>query len=345
MADSLAPYNFSLPPQLIAQHPPTRRDGGKLLIVAKETVPHFCAFRRLPQFLSPNDLLIVNDSRVLPARLLGHKNSGGKVEILLERFISKSDCLVQIGSAKPPKTGTELNTDGGRFIVRGREGRFYRLTAINAQNQAVQAITRFQRGGRVPLPPYIRRSPLPADGNRYQTIFARQNGSVAAPTAGLHFSPELLNDIKNRNIQLARLTLHVGAGTFLPIQGDINKHVMHQESYSIPQNTATAINNCKKRGGRIIAVGTTVLRALESVSLQNGGAVQKTQAHTDLFIRPGFNFQVVDALITNFHLPRSSLLLLVCAFGGYRRVLDAYQYAIAEQLRFYSYGDAMLLQR
>lgn len=347
MVDALAEYDFSLPPALIAAHPPARRDGGRLLHVdgGNRVYP----VRRLPSLLAAGDLLVVNDSRVVPARLHGKKPGGGRVEILLERFVDAHHCLAQIGAARPPKESTRISTAAGDFIVCGRRDEFYLLAAVastgTAGGRLADVRRRFLRGGETPLPPYIRRPAAPADKTRYQTLFARRLGSVAAPTAGLHFSAPLLRALAERGVRLARVTLHVGAGTFSPIRGAVERHKMHAETYRITAAAAAAVAAAKRRGGRVVAAGTTVLRVLESAAVDGDGGVQARTATTDLFIRPGFSFRVVDALFTNFHLPRSSLLLLVCAFGGRRRVLSAYRRAVECGMRFYSYGDAMLLAR
>ena len=336
--------SFSLPPQLIAQYPPKRRDGGRLLLVGSGN--SVCPITQLPRLLRRGDLLVVNDSRVLPARLLGNKISGGRVEIFLERFEDNKGCfLAQVGASKPLATGARVHTAAGDFIALGRKGEFYRLMAVNKDGSPVEARRRFIRGGQTPLPPYIRRAADTADKERYQTVFARRLGSVAAPTAGLHFTPALLAALEKRGVRLARLTLHVGAGTFAPIRGDARKHVMHHEWYYLPARTCALIAAARNSGGRVVAVGTTVLRALEAAALAGDGVLREVTATTDLFIRPGFSFQTADLLLTNFHLPHSTLLLLVCAFGGEAAVAAAYRHAVTQELRFYSYGDAMLLPR
>ena len=340
MSDILADYDFELPKTLIAQHPPATRDGGRVLHVADERI---LPIKRLPDLFSADDLLVVNNTRVWPARLTGNKISGGRVEILLERFTGKSDCLAQIRAAQTLKPSTLVKVPGGSFVVLGKNGAFYRLQAVNSRHQTTAVKRLFLRNGETPLPPYIKRPARDGDKSRYQTIFARHNGSVAAPTAGLHFSDTLLQKIKQRGVQIARLTLHIGAGTFSPIRGNLNNHTMHRETYAIGPGLISRLAAAKKRGGRIVAVGTSVLRALEAAAQSGNGVIQAGTAETDLFIRPGFNFQVVNCLFTNFHLPRSSLFVLACAFGGRQCVHAAYQKAIAEKMRFYSYGDAMLL--
>ena len=339
MSDTFA---FTLPPNLVAQYPPAKRDGGRLLHVrGNHTAARQIA--DLPTLLKAGDLLVVNDSKVLPARLHGRKiPGGGKVEILAERFINDSELLAKVRAAKTPRTGARLYA-GGNFIVRGREGEFFRLAALDANGKEVNARRRFGRVGKVPLPPYIRRHPSATDGERYQTLFARFAGSVAAPTAGLHFSPDLLAALRRRGVGMARITLHIGAGTFQPLRNGLSADSLHAERYCVSQTAARRINTAKQRGGRIIAVGTTALRALETAAAD--GQIRAASGETTLFIKPGFVFHAADLLLTNFHLPRSSLLVLVCAFGGTARVLAAYQQAVAEKFRFYSYGDAMLLDR
>lgn len=336
MAPPASAYDFTLPPRLIAQHPPKKRDGGRLLNVDDGIHP----FAALPALLREGDLLVFNASKVLPARLCGTKASGGKVEMLLERLLGGGDCLVQIGASKPPASGAHIGTAAGAFAVCGREGAFYHLRAIGKNGRAVSAARRFQRHGSTPLPPYIRRRATAADRRRYQTVYADTPGSVAAPTAGLHFSKRLLAALAAAGIGSARLHLHVGAGTFMPLRE--GQATLHSERYHIGRAAIAAIEKTQKRGGRVVAVGTTTLRALESAA-DSSGRLKSGAATTSLFIRPGTPFRVADALITNFHLPRSSLFMLVCAFGGSARLQAAYQQAIAADMRFYSYGDAMLL--
>ena len=341
--DCLDAYDFRLPDTLIAQNPPQERDGGQLLHVDGLTCQTH-PFTHLPSLLREEDLLIFNDSRTIPARLTGHKESGGRVEMLLERFCDDGSFYAQIGASRAPANGSIIYTAAGRFSVQEKRGAFYRLQAINDKAQPVNARQRFLRCGHMPLPPYIRRPATDADKQRYQTIFARRLGSVATPTASLHFTPSLLQALKARNIRTARLTLHVGLGTFSPIRGSLADHTLHAETYSIYTKTAALIRTTQKRQGRIVAIGTTVLRALEAAA-ERGDIAACHNQQTTLFIKPGFSFRIVDLLLTNFHMPRSSLFVLVCAFGGVGRVHQAYQQAIASGLRFYSYGDAMLLSK
>ena len=337
---SLDDFDYTLPPRLIAARPAARRDDSRLLEVGDKTT--LSKFSALPTLLRPGDLLVVNNSRVLPARLIGNKQSGGQVEIFAERFLANGEVLAQIRASKPPKIGMQIFANG-IFIVKEKtaEG-FYILQAQNRSQKACAARPRFMKHGAIPLPPYIRRIADEEDKHRYQTIFARSVGSVAAPTAGLHFTPQTFAELSARNINKTSITLHVGAGTFLPLRQGLDSQ-LHSERYTISATAAAAIAATKKRGGRVIAVGTTVLRALESAAQLGDGNIRPTNNETDLFIQPGFTFRSADMLLTNFHLPRSSLLVLVCTFGGRNRVLDAYKKAIAAKFRFYSYGDAMLL--
>ena len=334
----LSAYDFCLPPHLIAQYPPKQRDSSRLLVANGDIHP----FTALPQLLSADDLLVFNSSKVMPARLYGKKSSGGKVEILLERLLDYSNCLVQIKASRPPRPPAHLHTAGGDFVVCGRQQMFYHLRAVGRNGRDASAGARFRRHGMMPLPPYIRRQPQAADSRRYQTVYAEQPGSVAAPTAGLHFSRRLLAALDSAGIRRTMLQLHIGAGTFTPLQPQ-QTH-LHSEHYQIPPAAAAAIRRAKKNGQRLIAVGTTTLRALEAAACPRR-IIRSGAGETNLFIRPGYRFLLTDALITNFHLPRSSLFMLVCAFGGRQRLQAAYRRAIANQLRFYSYGDAMLLTR
>lgn len=338
MSFTLADFNYDLPPELIAQAPLPQRSASRLLVVSG-LVCHDSRMADLARHLQPGDLLVMNDSRVMHARLLGRKASGGQVEVLVERILSADEALAQIRASKPPQPGTLLRLEDALDVeVLGRDGEFYRLRFAGDVLQLVE------RHGRLPLPPYIERLAGDADEMRYQTVFARHTGSVAAPTAGLHFDNELLEAVRLRGIHLAHLTLHVGAGTFQPVRvEDLSQHRMHTEQYVIPPQTAEAIAATRRRGGRIVAVGTTALRALESAATDDG--LKVGAGETAIFITPGFRFRIADALLTNFHLPRSSLLMLVSAFAGYDEIRAAYQHAIAARYRFFSYGDAMLLTR
>lgn len=335
----LEDFDYDLPPQLIAQAPLAERSASRLLHLHEGGLDD-CAFRELPSLLQPGDLLVMNDSRVLRARLFGVKASGGRVELLVERILGSHELLAQLRASKPPRPGSRIELEAAFEVeVLGREGEFYRLRIDHAD----AADDLLERHGRLPLPPYIQRAALDADEQRYQTVFARRGGSVAAPTAGLHFDQALLADLHARGCQLASVTLHVGAGTFQPVRvRDPARHRMHAERYGLPQPTVAAIAAARERGGRVVAVGTTSLRALESAARE--GELMAGEAETDLFILPGYRFRVVDALITNFHLPRSTLLMLVSAAAGVEATRRAYRHAVARGYRFFSYGDAMLIE-
>lgn len=336
---TLDDFDYSLPPERIAQAPLPARSASRLLALAGESlVDH--RFTALSDLLSPGDLLVMNDTRVLHARLLGQKESGGQVEVLVERLITETEALAQVRASKSPKPGGRLRLEEAFDVeVLGREGEFYRLRFPQ------DAATLIEAHGRLPLPPYIERTAAHADETRYQTVYARERGSVAAPTAGLHFDVPLLEQLKDKGIGIAPVTLHVGAGTFQPVRvQDISQHQMHRERYQVSQATADAIAATRKRGGHVVAVGTTSLRTLESAADAQGN-VKVGAGETALFITPGYRFRVVDRLITNFHLPKSTLLMLVSAFGGLEPVRAAYRHAIHNGYRFFSYGDAMLIHR
>jgi S-adenosylmethionine:tRNA ribosyltransferase-isomerase len=337
----LSDFDYDLPRELIAQRPADARSASRLLHVAGSVLEDR-DFTTLPELLGAGDLLVVNDTRVIRSRLFGRKRSGGRVELLLERIVATDQAWMQLGASHPPGVGGQIELSGGASAtVVERDGRFFRLK-INAGMPLIDYLERF---GEVPLPPYIARSPDPSDAQRYQTIYAREHGAVAAPTAGLHFDQPLLERLRAKGVDLAYLTLHVGAGTFQPVQAeDLSQHRMHSERFSIPAATASAVESARAAGGRIVAVGTTTLRALEAVARERGG-VTAIDADTALFITPGYKFRVVDRLITNFHLPRSTLLMLVSAFAGYDAIRHAYAHAIHARYRFYSFGDAMLLER
>ena len=335
---TLADFDYDLPSRLIAQAPLPARSASRLLEVAGERLDDRC-MTDLAHLLQSGDLLVMNDTRVLHARLLGTKSSGGKVEVLVERVLDEHEVLVQIRASKSPKPGLTLHL-GEAFdaAVVAREGEFYRLRFPEP------AFETLERHGRLPLPPYIGRSAEAIDEARYQTIFARVHGSVAAPTAGLHFDNELIAAVTARGCNIAYLTLHIGAGTFQPVRTNtLSEHHMHRERYLLPQATVEAIRETRRNGGRVLAVGTTTLRALESAALGRG--LQAGAGETELFILHGFVFRVVDLLLTNFHLPRSTLLMLVSAFAGQDRIRRVYAHAIMKEYRFFSYGDAMLLSR
>jgi S-adenosylmethionine:tRNA ribosyltransferase-isomerase len=337
----LSDFDFDLPSELIAQAPTPERSGSRLLHVAGARRSDLF-FGALPGLLVPGDLLVFNDTRVVRSRLLGRKPSGGKVELMLERIVAPREAWMQLRASHPPPVGGTIDLpEGASALVCERDERFFRLRFDVPTTLSVY----LEQHGAVPLPPYITRAPEPADETRYQTVYARHAGAVAAPTAGLHFDDALLAALRACDIGFAYVTLHVGAGTFLPVEAeDLSKHRMHSERFSIPAATLAAIDEAHRRGRAVVAVGTTSLRALEAASA--GDAVPaEGEAETSLFITPGFRFRVVDRLLTNFHLPRSTLLMLVSAFAGYDAIRAAYAHAIAARYRFFSYGDAMLLER
>ena len=329
-------FHYDLPAELIAQQPLSERTASRLLALEGDSAEDR-RFSDLPGLLRAGDLLILNDTRVIRARLRGRKLTGGQVEMLLERITGRRTATAQIRASRSPGDGTELrlaNGTGARVL--GRHGPLFRLE-FNADIELL-----LDAHGEVPLPPYIRRSAAPEDRARYQTVYARDDGSIAAPTAGLHFDSRLLQALHERGVETAFLTLHVGIGTFAPVRTQrIEDHRLHSEWCRVTAASCERIRQTRRRGGRIVAVGTTAVRALESAA--QGGELQPFEGETSLFIRPGFRFRVVDALITNFHLPESSLLMLVCAFAGRERMLAAYRHAVAQRYRFFSYGDAMLI--
>ncbi len=338
-------FSYELPAERIAQSPLAERSASRMLTL--DRVSGVWAdrwIRELPHLLAPRDLLVLNDTRVVAARLHGVKPSGGQVEVLLERACGECEALVQLRASKPIRPGLIIATAGGGLEVLGREADLWRVRVPGP------VIEFFDRWGAVPLPPYIDRPPDVSDVERYQTLFAREPGAVAAPTASLHFDQALLDAIAARGVEMAFVTLHVGAGTFQPVRVEqIDEHVMHAERVTVPADTCDAMVRARARGGRIVAVGTTVVRALESAAefaAQRGAdSIGPWSGETRLFIRPGFQFQAVDALLTNFHLPESTLLMLVCAFAGRESVLRAYRHAVDAGYRFFSYGDAMFLAR
>ena len=340
----LSDFNYNLPPQLIAQHPLANRTDSRLLEL-KTKEGHSTEFidrqfRDILNLINPGDLLVFNDTKVIPARLHGKKETGGNVELLIERISAENQAWVQIRASKVPKIGSIVhihNAAGESFPVEmiGYDGRFYE---VRFPENVFSLLERF---GELPLPPYIEHQPNEQDAKRYQTVVAKNPGAVAAPTAGLHFDEEILSRLSQNGVRQATVTLHVGAGTFSPVrEEDLSKHQMHYEWYSIPTQTLEAVAKTQRGGNRVIAVGTTSLRALESQAL-----TQQSSGETNLFITPGFTFKAVDCLLTNFHLPKSTLLMLVSAFAGIDNIRNAYQHAIAHEYRFFSYGDAMFLSR
>ncbi len=347
-AFTLSDFDFALPPELIAQHPAAERSGSRLLDGTGAT-PVDRTFRDLPGLLRAGDLLVFNDTRVIKARLLGHKASGGAVEALVERVLPSDthEVMAHLRASKSPKAGgrvTFVSGDGkSRFTaeVLGRGGPENSLFHLRFPSEPFALI---ERHGHVPLPPYITHADDADDERRYQTVFAARPGAAAAPTAALHFDEPLLAALRERGVGSARVTLHVGAGTFQPVRTEnLAEHKMHSEWFEVPADTVAAIAATRAAGGRVVAVGTTTLRALESAA--QGGTLQAGSRDTDIFITPGHTFQVVDVLVTNFHLPKSTLLMLVSAFAGHAHAMALYRHAIAQRYRFFSYGDAMLLAR
>ena len=333
-------FHYDLPAEQIAQAPLAQRSASRLLLLPPPPAPYTDrSVRDLPQLLQPGDLLIFNDTRVLPARLFGRKDSGGRVEILIERVLGTHEAKAQLGVSKSPRPGSRIELDDGTPVtVIDREGEFYLLRFECAEPLEKLLL----RSGRLPLPPYIQRAPGIDDDERYQTVFARELGAVAAPTAGLHFDDALLAALRERGVEFGTVTLHVGAGTFQPVRAEhLDQHVMHSEWLNVGAELCEKIAATRARGGRVIAVGTTVVRALEAS--WHDGAVKPFAGETRLFIFPGRKIRSVDALVTNFHLPESTLLMLVCAYAGQERVLAAYRHAVEAGYRFFSYGDAMLV--
>ncbi len=333
-------FHFDLPPALIAQAPLPVRSDSRLLVVPP--APEAFAdrgIRDLADYLRPGDLLVFNDTRVIPARLFGTKETGGRVEILLERITAAHEVRAQIGASKSPKPNSRITLDDGTLItVLGRDGEFYRLR-FDSESPLEEILL---RAGRMPLPPYISRDADITDNERYQTVFARHTGAVAAPTAGLHFDEALLAALKDKGVEFGHVTLHVGAGTFQPMRAEaLADHVMHREWLNVGAELCAQFARVRAAGGRIIAVGTTVVRALESA--MQGDELKPFAGDTQIFIFPGIKIRAIDAMVTNFHLPESTLLMLVSAFSGRERILAAYAHAVQLRYRFFSYGDAMLL--
>ena len=338
-AFSLSDFDFALPPDLIAQHPAPERSASRLLD-GSGPVPVDRVFRELPGLLQPGDLLVFNNTQVIKARLFGEKATGGKLELLVERVLQDHEVVAHMKVSKKPAVGGVMHMVGGfTATLVGRwpdeHGQLFRLRFSG------DPYTLMAEHGHVPLPPYIEHGDTAEDERRYQTVFAKHPGAVAAPTAALHFDEGMLAALRERGVHTAEVTLHVGAGTFQPVKTEnIAEHTMHAEWYRVPPETMAAIEACRARGGRVVAVGTTTVRTLESWASSG-----QAEGDTQIFITPGFEFRVVDALITNFHLPKSTLMMLVSALAGYEHVMALYQHAIAQRYRFFSYGDAMLLQR
>ncbi|MGY6517635.1 MAG: tRNA preQ1(34) S-adenosylmethionine ribosyltransferase-isomerase QueA [Lysobacteraceae bacterium] len=338
-------FHFDLPPELIAQAPLPERSASRLLLVP----PAPAGFqdrhvRDLVDLLAPGDLLVFNDTRVIPARLYGAKDSGGRVEILIERLLADNEARVQLGVSKKPRPGGRIVLDaGGKAEVLGRDGEFFHLRFHPSAEHGDDSLEKLLlRAGRLPLPPYIQREPGEDDRERYQTVFAREVGAVAAPTAGLHFDQPLLDALRARGVDFGHITLHVGAGTFQPMRAEsVHEHRMHSEWLNVGAGLVEQVRRTRAAGGRVVAVGTTVVRALESA--MRDGELQPFAGETCIFIFPGYRISSVDALLTNFHLPESTLMMLVSAFAGRERILAAYRHAVGKRYRFFSYGDAMLL--
>jgi len=335
-------FDYFLPRELIAQYPTRERTASRLLHLNGRTGAQADRmFRDLPELVQPGDVVVINDSRVIKARLTGMKVTGGAVEVLIERVLDSHHALAQIRASHAPREGSVLRlADGLRVTVLARRGTFFRIRFDDARD----VFALLELHGSMPLPPYIDRPAEKGDDARYQTVYARSPGAVAAPTAGLHFDASMLAALEAKGAVLAGVTLHVGAGTFQPVRAaDVSSHQMHSEWYEIPQPTVDAIRCAKRMGGQVLAVGTTTLRALEAASA--AGGLTAGRGETNLFILPGYRFHVVERLLTNFHLPRSTLLMLVAAFGGIQAVRTAYRHAVRARYRFYSYGDAMLIER
>jgi S-adenosylmethionine:tRNA ribosyltransferase-isomerase len=333
-------FDYNLPQELIAQAPlPQRRDSRLLCLDGLTARINDRLFEDFLQLLQPGDVVVLNDSRVLPARLFGSKATGGRVEIMAERVLARDRFLAQLRVSKPPPPSTVITTRGGTALeVLGRRGDFFELRLSNGGD----IVELMEREGQLPLPPYITRSPGAEDVARYQTVFAREPGAVAAPTAGLHFDEQLLQAMASIGIDVGYVTLHVGAGTFQPVRTEhVEDHHMHAEVVRVTPALCDQVKAARARGGRVVAVGTTVVRSLESAS--SGGEIAPYDGETRLFISPGYRFASVDAMLTNFHLPESTLLMLVCAFGGYQSVMRAYEHAVQARYRFFSYGDAMFV--
>lgn len=333
-------FSYTLPPALIAARPSPLRSGSRLLCIDPDDDRlEDCGFSEFPELLHARDIVVFNDTRVIPARLTGSKDTGGSVEVLVERITGPHRALAHVRASKTPRAGSRLYlADAFAVEVCGRAGELFDL-AFPEDTEVLELLERY---GHVPLPPYIRRPDEAEDQERYQTVYAARPGAVAAPTAGLHFDAGILQRLAERGIESTCVTLHVGAGTFQPVRADnLDEHVMHHEIFEVDATACARINAARRRGGRVVAVGTTVVRCLESAC--RNGVLEAARGETNLFIRPGYRFRTVDALLTNFHLPESTLLMLVCAFAGYERTLHAYRHAIAAGYRFFSYGDAMFI--
>lgn len=338
----LSDFHYDLPEELIAHYPTPERTASRLLCLDGQTgaIAHR-QFNEIIHLIEPGDLLVMNNTRVIPARLFGHKATGGKIEILVERLLDTHRILAHVRASKSPKPGTQLLLQNQITVnVIGKQGDLFELEFLN-QKSVLEIL---ETHGHMPLPPYIQRPDEISDQERYQTVYAKHPGAVAAPTAGLHFDEDLLQQLKAKGVEFAFVTLHVGAGTFQPVRvQNIHEHVMHAEWIEVPKEVCEKIKQTKLNGKRVIAVGTTSVRCLETAAL--AGEIQPFTGDTQIFIYPGFEFKCVDALITNFHLSESTLLMLVCAFAGYDNVMTAYQVAVMQRYRFFSYGDAMFVSK
>ncbi len=338
----ISDFDFTLPDRLIAQHPPEVRGSSRLLVALPDMPLQDRAFGDLPDYIEAGDVLVFNNTKVMKARLFGQKESGGKIEALIERVLDNHTALAHIRSSKSPKPGTKLIFEGDiRAVMIERADELFCLR-FEGKKTVYELL---EQNGHLPLPPYIERAAGADDDTRYQTVYAKHQGAVAAPTAGLHFTDELLGSLKAKGVETAEITLHVGAGTFQPVRVDkIEEHKMHSEWFDVPPETVAAIEAAHVRGNKVWAVGTTSMRALESAARETGH-LKAGQGDTDIFITPGYRFRVIDRLITNFHLPKSTLLMLVSAFSGMEHIRAVYRHAVEHEYRFFSYGDAMVLGR
>ncbi len=337
----LSDFYYDLPQELIAQYPTEQRSASRLLhLEGNSGAVSDLRFHDLTDLLLPGDLLVFNDTRVIPARMYGHKPTGGKVEILVERVLGPDLVLAQVRASKSPKPGTELIIEGvAPLVVQERRGDMFVLAS---RGQDIMHI--MEQHGHMPLPPYVQRGDEELDLERYQTIYAERPGAVAAPTAGLHFDDQMFQRLAEMGVETTRVTLHVGAGTFQPVRvQNLDEHIMHSERAEVSEQVCAAVAAAKERGNRVVAVGTTSVRSLEAAAAE--GELRPFNSETSLFLRPGYRFNVVDAMLTNFHLPESTLLMLVSAFAGYEHMMAAYRHAVEEKYRFFSYGDAMFLTR
>ena len=338
----ISDFDFTLPDQLIAQHPPEVRGSSRLLVALPDMPLQDQVFGNLPDYIEAGDVLVFNNTKVMKARLFGQKESGGKIEALIERVLDNHTALAHIRSSKSPKPGTKLIFEGDICAVMVERADELFCLRFEGEQTVYELL---EQNGHLPLPPYIERAAGADDDTRYQTVYAKHQGAVAAPTAGLHFTDELLGRLKTKGVETAEVTLHVGAGTFQPVRVDkIEEHKMHSEWFDVPPETVAAIEAAHARGNKVWAVGTTSMRALESAARETG-RLKAGQGDTDIFITPGYRFRVIDRLITNFHLPKSTLLMLVSAFSGMEHIRAVYRHAVEHEYRFFSYGDAMVLGR